>query len=473
MNSELNRLVGGRVLVIGDLMLDRYHIGEVKRISPEAPVPVVRVKHSYSVLGGGANVVRNLLGLKCEAVVMGMIGQDANGEQVKRMFNELGVESYLVESQSATITKTRIIGNNQQITRVDFEDNDIQVLAEDEDYILSKVEARIKDVDVVVISDYNKGFCSQRICRGVIEIASLNGKAVIIDPKCSDWSRYQGATVITPNIKELSDIVGVELTNDDSIILKAAQQVVSRYALHSLLVTRSEKGMSYITKDVASHIPTAAREVFDVSGAGDTVVATLASCISAGMEIMESITVANKAAGVVVAKMGTSPITYHELRNELSHNYMQSKIVDFSRLPQLVEELREAQKRTVFTNGCFDILHKGHVTYMQKAKALGDKLIVGLNSDASVKRLKGESRPINDEIARAEVLAALESIDYVVIFEDDTPLELIKVVCPDVLVKGGDYKIEDIVGREYAKETATIPFVDGFSTTKTIERSKR
>ncbi|MFR9605320.1 MAG: D-glycero-beta-D-manno-heptose 1-phosphate adenylyltransferase, partial [Rikenellaceae bacterium] len=209
------------------------------------------------------------------------------------------------------------------------------------------------------------------------------------------------------------------------------------------------------------------------SGAGDTGVATLAACMSAGMGIMEAITIANKAAGVVVAKMGTSPITYHELRNELSHNFTHSKIIGFDRLPQLIEELREAQKRTVFTNGCFDILHKGHVTYMQKAKAMGDKLIVGLNSDASVKRLKGESRPINDEMARAEVLAALESIDYVVIFEDDTPLELIKVVCPDILVKGGDYKIEDIVGREYAKETATIPFVDGFSTTKTIERSKR
>ncbi|MFI3278289.1 MAG: bifunctional D-glycero-beta-D-manno-heptose-7-phosphate kinase/D-glycero-beta-D-manno-heptose 1-phosphate adenylyltransferase HldE [Rikenellaceae bacterium] len=473
MNSELNRVVGGRVLVIGDLMLDKYHIGEVKRISPEAPVPVVRVKHSYSVLGGGANVVRNLLGLKCNAIVMGMVGQDANGEQIKRMFDELGVESHLVVSKSSTITKTRIIGNNQQITRVDFEDSDIHISSENEDFILSKVETRIKDVDIVVISDYNKGLCSERICRGVIDIASRNDKAVVIDPKCNDWSRYQGATVITPNIKELSDIVGADLANNDKDILKAAQAVVSRYSLHSLLVTRSEKGMSYVTQREASHIPTAAREVFDVSGAGDTVVATLAACMSAGMGIMEAITIANKAAGVVVAKMGTSPITYHELRNELSHNFTHSKIIGFDRLPQLIEELREAQKRTVFTNGCFDILHKGHVTYMQKAKAMGDKLIVGLNSDASVKRLKGESRPINDEMARAEVLAALESIDYVVIFEDDTPLELIKVVCPDILVKGGDYKIEDIVGREYAKETATIPFVDGFSTTKTIERSKR
>ncbi len=469
MNKELNILKGKRVLVVGDVMLDTYHIGDVKRISPEAPVPIVRVNRTYSVLGGAANVARNLLGLECLPYIISLLGNDHNGRTMLEMFADLNIKNDLFQTEHPTITKTRVIGNNQQVVRLDFE-TEIECLDKEiEQKILHAVEKALPEVDIVVISDYGKGVCNDTICQHVISASNLQGKKVIIDPKGKNWQKYRSATIITPNIKELSEVSGVEVRNENKDIHDTASKVLKSYNLKSLLVTRSEKGISYIAPEIYQDIPTEAKEVYDVSGAGDTVVATLAAALAADISIADAIYLANKAAGIVVGKIGTSPILFKELQAELQTNKPDSKLIPIEQLADILKQLRAQGRKIVFTNGCFDILHKGHVFYLERAKKMGDILILGLNSDSSVKRLKGESRPINDENARATVMAALESVDYVVVFTEDTPLNLIKIVAPDVLVKGGDYEIENIVGREYAKETVTIPFVDGYSTTKTIQ----
>lgn len=469
MIKELNILKGKRVLVIGDVMLDTYHIGDVKRISPEAPVPIVRVNRTYSVLGGAANVARNLLGLECFPYVISLLGNDNNGRTMQEMFADLNIKNELFKTEHPTITKTRVIGNNQQVVRLDFE-TEIECLNKEiENMILQAVEKALPEVDIVVISDYGKGICNDSICQHVISVSTQQGKKVIIDPKGKNWLKYRSATIITPNLKELSEVSGIEVKNENEDIHNIAESVLKKYNLNSLLVTRSEKGMSYIAPEALQDIPTEAKEVYDVSGAGDTVVATLAAALAADIPIADATYLANKAAGIVVGKIGTSPILFKELQAELQMGKPDSKLIPISELENTIKQLRVQGRKIVFTNGCFDILHKGHVFYLEKAKKMGDILILGLNSDSSVKRLKGESRPINDESARSTVMAALESVDYVVVFEEDTPLNLIKIVAPDVLVKGGDYEIEHIVGREYAKETVTIPFVDGYSTTKTIK----
>lgn len=468
MTTELNSIKDKRVLVIGDVMLDTYHIGDVKRISPEAPVPIVRIKNTYSVLGGAANVARNLLGLGCSPYVIGLLGNDNNGKTMQEMFADLAIRNEMFVTEHPTITKTRVIGNSQQVVRLDFETENECLSEETEQKLLNAVQRALPEVDIVVISDYGKGVCNDVICQHVIAASKQQGKKVIIDPKGTNWEKYRSATIITPNLKELSAVSGTEVKNEDEAIHHAADNILKEYSLASLLVTRSEKGMSYIAPEGFQDIPTEAREVYDVSGAGDTVVATLAAALAAGMPTIDAIYLANKAAGIVVGKMGTSPILFKELQAELQIGKPDNKLIPISELADTIKQLRAQEHRIVFTNGCFDILHKGHVFYLQKAKRMGDVLIVGVNSDSSVKRLKGESRPINDESARSAVLAALEAVDYVVIFTEDTPLNIIKIVAPDVLVKGGDYAIENIVGREYAKETVTIPFVDGYSTTNTI-----
>ncbi len=471
MKLKLNSVKGCRVLVVGDMMLDTYHIGGVKRISPEAPVPVVQVKRSYSVLGGAANVVRNLIGLGATPIAVGVVGDDASGEVVRSMFADLDVDCFLSCSAAPTITKMRVIGNDQQVVRIDFEQDNATLEAQVEAELIAQIEQRIAQCEIVVISDYGKGLCTERLCHAVIEAARAKGKVVVVDPKGTQWSKYRNATIVTPNIKELSEIYGAELPNEDAALREAATEILDRYKISSLLVTRSEKGLSYVAEDQDIVIPTEAREVFDVSGAGDTVVATLAAAMGAGLSINDSIFLANKAAGVVVGKMGTSPILLHELRAAVSAKQQGGdKIVSRENLDELLQLLRAQHSSVVFTNGCFDILHRGHVTYLERAKSLGDTLILGLNSDSSVRRLKGEGRPVNDELSRATVMAALSSVDYVVIFDEDTPYELIKAIKPDTLVKGGDYAIEQIVGREFAAHTTTIPFVDGFSTTNVLSK---
>lgn len=453
------------VLIIGDLMLDRYHFGSVSRISPEAPVPVVNVKKMTQTLGGAGNVANNIAHLQSSGRIVGACGRDADADTLKSMLDDIKTKYSFVETNSPTTTKLRVIGDKQQIVRLDFEEiTPIKDKLADE--AMKYIKKELDRCSAVVISDYGKGFCTFEVCEEVIRLAGNRKIPVIVDPKGSDWRKYAGATTITPNVKELGEAVGRNVENNDNDIVIAAREVIERTRVDYLVVTRSEKGITIVWREEYMHIPTEAREVFDVSGAGDTVVASLALCLGKGLDISEAVKVANKAAGIVVSKVGTAPVLLRELNESFN---MHSKIVNAEQLDSYLNRMKGMKKKIVFTNGCFDILHKGHVTYLRKAASMGDILILGLNSDSSVKRLKGEARPINSEMDRAEVLSALEFIDVITIFDEDTPLELIRKVQPDILVKGGDYTPETVVGREFAKKTVIIDFVDGYSTTKTIE----
>lgn len=458
------------VLVIGDLMLDKYYFGNVRRISPEAPVPVVKVNREVYTLGGAGNVVNNIINLKAKAYVIGAIGKDSNKNVIKQLLDEKQVNYHLLERNLPTITKIRVVGEHQQIVRIDFEE--VKPLEQEElervkQYILSL----INKVDCLVISDYGKGMVTFELSQFVIKQAQEKNLPVIVDPKGSDWNKYRGATVVTPNLKELSDLLKMEIKNDDKEIETYGQEVRRKYSLTYLLVTRSEKGMSLITANEVYHIRSEAKEVYDVSGAGDTVVATLATAMSTGINTLDAVKIANTAAGIVVGKIGTAPITLNELRNVLN-GYRNKKLKNLQDLLTEVAMLKAKGKKIVFTNGCFDILHRGHIEYLKEAKELGDVLIVGLNSDDSVRKIKGKDRPINKQEDRAELLASLEFVDYVVIFDEDIPYNLIKEIKPDVLVKGGDYKLEEIMGKEFAKKTITLPFIEGYSTTSIIEKMK-
>ncbi|WP_288745607.1 bifunctional D-glycero-beta-D-manno-heptose-7-phosphate kinase/D-glycero-beta-D-manno-heptose 1-phosphate adenylyltransferase HldE [uncultured Bacteroides sp.] len=470
MELDITRLVNKKILVIGDVMIDTYHIGKVKRISPEAPVPIVQVSQSYSVLGGAANVARNLVSLGCKAVVVGLVGGDANGGLMKEMLADLHIDNDLMNVNHPTITKIRILGNNQQIVRIDFEQDKFVLSTGDEEVLAQIIKKNISQCDAVVISDYGKGFCTYDVCQRAIAEAKRNNKFVIVDPKGTDWSKYAGATIVTPNLKELSDIIGCDIENEDKVIHEKSIHLLSQYQLDYLLVTRSEKGMTLTTLPNCYDIKTEAREVFDVSGAGDTVVATLSAALAALFPLLDAVYLSNKAAGIVVGKMGTTPIYYDELFKSIESNSFYNKLIDRSRLKEILFTLHAKQQKVVFTNGCFDVLHKGHVFYLQEAKKYGDILIVGLNSDASVKRLKGDSRPINKAIDRAAVLEALKCVDLIVIFDEDTPYNLIKEVQPDVLVKGGDYEVENVVGREFSKKVVLIDFQRGYSSTNIIHK---
>jgi D-beta-D-heptose 7-phosphate kinase/D-beta-D-heptose 1-phosphate adenosyltransferase len=457
---------GAKVLIIGDVMLDRYHFGTVSRISPEAPVPVVNVKKTTQTLGGAGNVANNIAHLESNAVIIGSCGSDPDGESVKSMLDNIKIDYRFVETGNPTTTKLRVVGDKQQIVRLDFE----EITYMKEKFAAEAIKCVmdvVADCNAVVISDYGKGFCTFEVCEEVIRVASGLGLPIIVDPKGSDWRKYSGATTITPNVKELSEAVGRSVENNDEDVVLAAREIIEKTRVEYLIVTRSEKGISIIWRHEHMHMPTDAREVFDVSGAGDTVVASLAVCLGIKTGITDAVKIANKAAGIVVSKIGTAPVLLSEL-NGCTDGCL--KILKNSQIDEYLERIRGMKRKIVFTNGCFDILHKGHVNYLRKAAALGDVLFLGLNSDLSVKRLKGDSRPLNLQDDRAEVLAALEFVDAIAIFDEDTPYELIRQVQPDVLVKGGDYRAEDVVGRDIAKKTVIIDFVDGYSTTATIEK---
>ena len=467
MNTDFS---SGSVLVIGDTMLDTYYLGGVKRISPEAPVPVVKVNRIQYTPGGAANVVNNLRALGCRSYLIGAAGADDNRDRLVSILNDLSIRHTLVESVNPTVTKIRIVGNHQQIARLDFE-NDTQRDQNAETEIIAAFDSLISGYQTVIISDYGKGICSDEVCRHIIASCRKSGKPVIVDPKKHEWEKYRGATIITPNMKELSDACGKEIVNSDEETSNAAEHLRASYNAGYVLVTRSEKGMTLAESGGISHLKVQAKEVYDVSGAGDTVVASLAAGISSGLDIHDAVRLANTAAGIAVSKFGTSPVSRGEISLALSASG-DSKLIDRSLIGAMCDHIRAEGKKIVFTNGCFDILHRGHVSYLRKAKALGDILILGLNSDDSVRRIKGPERPLNRETDRAEVLAGLSSVDHIVFFNEDTPLDLIREIRPDVLVKGGDYSLDNIVGREYSNETVTIDFVDGYSTTDIISRMK-
>ncbi len=459
------------ILVIGDVMLDHYLWGKCERISPEAPVQVVDIKKETTVLGGAGNVINNLIALDCEVFVLSAIGDDATGDELSKMLLLAGAKSLLaVEQNRKTSKKSRIIAAHQQVVRYDNESkNDVQ--EQTQNHIIEKFKNIIGDVDVVLLSDYGKGVLAKNLCEKLIKIANEHNKKVLVDPKGEDYSKYKNAYLLTPNKKEASIATKIKI-NNEADLLQAIAKLKNELNLGVSVVTLSEDGIA-IFDDKLTVIPTAAREVFDVTGAGDTVLAALGYMTALANNIYESVEFANLAAGVVVAKIGSATATLDEIeeyKSSLHKSPLEDSIKTHEQIEKISTFLKEKNKKVVFTNGCFDILHRGHVEYLKTARSFGDALILGLNSDASVRTLKGPSRPINNQFDRAIVLSALESVDFVVIFDEETPYELIKLIKPDILVKGGDYEGKEVVGSDVAKEVKLVTFVDGKSTTTIINK---
>ncbi|MBO6562193.1 MAG: D-glycero-beta-D-manno-heptose-7-phosphate kinase [Nisaea sp.] len=478
--AKVDSLAGVRLLCVGDAMLDRFVYGTVDRISPEAPVPVLRIQRETAMLGGAGNVVRNLVALGAEACFISVIGRDAAGRELTGLVaEEAGVESHLltIPGRETTI-KVRYVAGAQQLLRADQENVDAIDAGVEED-LISRAVADMEQSSALVLSDYGKGLLSRGGLAKLIGAARQKGRPVIVDPKGSDYGRYTGATVITPNRRELSEASGMPVDSVEAIVA-AARHIIETSGIESVLVTRSQDGMTYVSGDPKAeplHFEAVAREVFDVSGAGDTVVAVLAAALGRGLPIADGIELANAAAGIVVGKMGTAVAYASELAAAFrAHDLLQGevKVASADIIANRAKEWRAQGLRVGFTNGCFDLLHPGHVSLMRQAKAACDRLVVGLNSDASVARLKGPTRPVQSEASRAAVLASLATVDAVVIFGEDTPLELIKTVRPDVLVKGADYTVETVVGAEfvqsYGGKVVLAQLEDGHSTTATIAR---
>lgn len=474
--SRLNNIQAKNILVIGDIMLDTYFSGDVKRISPEAPVPVFRKKAQRSVLGGAANVAANLVAAGQNVSMMAVMGTDEVGERLNGIFKEKGIDTSLIlRTNRRTTEKTRFMAsNNQQVLRLDVEDTD-PLTTEDCNTLLNMLEKAISGYDIVLLSDYLKGLLTYDFTQGIIRTAKANGIPVVIDVKGTDAKKYSGATLLKPNLKEVVDLTGMTVENDEQIV-KASLALKEKSGVDYVLTTCGGRGMVLVGDNEPYFIDAVGQEVFDVTGAGDTTIAYLAACITNGMSIREAVDIANLAAGIQVSKVGTSSVYWSEIRERIASQAEGAihKIIS----GRSVEQFRSEHKnqKIVFTNGCFDILHIGHIRYLQEAAKLGDVLIVGLNSDASVKRLKGPERPINSEQERAEMLGALGFVDYVVVFEEDTPLNLINTIQPDVLVKGGDYSPNDVVGKTEVEsrggKLVLIPFVEGKSTTRIIEKIK-
>ena len=462
------------ILVIGDLMIDHYLWGKAERISPEAPVQVVDVANETAVLGGAGNVINNLIALGATVSVAAAIGDDPSGKELTLMLKSIGVktEGLVTQLGRKTSKKSRVVASNQQILRYDKESKE----AIDDAAVQKILSAVSKDLflyDAIILSDYGKGVVTSELAQGVITLARDNGKKVLVDPKGRDYSKYRSAYLLTPNKKEAAEATGIEI-KDDASLRSALTWLKEQCDLTYSMITLSEDGIAIFDKEL-KRFPTVAQEVYDVTGAGDTVIASMAFALGSGRCIDDAARFANLAAGVVVAKIGSATVTLDEIEEYeamLHRSSSDAHIKSFEEIARIVMRCREGEKRVVFTNGCFDILHVGHVKYLEVAKSFGDILIVGLNSDASVRALKGPSRPVNSGDDRAYILAALESVDYVVKFADDTPHELIKMLRPDVLVKGGDYRGKNVVGREFAGELRLVEFVEGKSTTSTIAKIK-
>lgn len=459
-----------KVLVLGDVMLDRYWFGATERISPEAPVPVVKVQQNEERAGGAANVAMNIASLNVPVTLHGLIGQDDAGRALDKLLGEHRIQNHCVAiSSHPTITKLRILSRHQQLLRLDFEEGFHNV---DSQPLLVKLADEITAYGALILSDYGKGTLDS--VQQMIQIARKANVPVLIDPKGTDFERYRGATLLTPNMSEFEAVVG-KCQNEEEIVAKGLKMIAD-FELSALLVTRSEKGMTLLRPNQdAFHLPTQAKEVYDVTGAGDTVISVLATAIADGRALEEACYLANAAAGVVVGKLGTSTITPVELEQAI-HQRTETGfgVTDETTLKNYVAQAKARGEKIVMTNGCFDILHPGHVSYLENARKLGDRLIVAVNTDDSVKRLKGESRPINELDARMAVLAGLASVDWVVPFGEDTPQRLIGEILPDLLVKGGDYKPEEIAGSQEVwangGEVRVLNFENGCSTTNVIKK---
>lgn len=465
------------ILCLGDVMLDRFIYGQVHRISPESPVPILHTSRSFSMIGGAGNVARNMASLGANVIFIGIVGNDSVAFELdENLKNTPGITPYLFrESNRQTIQKTRFIAQGQQLLRVDeevvkpcTEKTEAEILA-----LCAKLETNCQ---AVVLSDYQKGFFTENFTQKLIHI--FQGKPIIVDPKGRSYTKYAGATLLTPNLKELQDYCGISF-QDQSHMEEEAQKVCNDLNLKSVLVTQGSQGMTLLDNAAPPfQISAQAREVFDVSGAGDTVVATLAACMASKMPLKDACRLANVAAGIVVGKVGTATVSVQELQAAIYHHdtlHTEEKVLSLAQAVDRLKDWRRQGLRVGFTNGCFDLLHLGHLHSIQEAAAHCDRLIVAINSDASVKRLKGPSRPIHSQETRSQVLAALAIVDMVVIFDEDTPIKPIEALLPDVLIKGGDYTIDQIVGaslvQAHGGQVVIVPIKEGHSTTLTIEKT--
>jgi D-beta-D-heptose 7-phosphate kinase/D-beta-D-heptose 1-phosphate adenosyltransferase len=473
MTMHIPTFEGANVLVVGDLMLDRYWHGGTSRISPEAPVPVVHVNKNEERAGGACNVALNIATLGAQCTVMGLCGNDESANILEQLLGNAGVRHNFIRlSGNSTVTKLRVMSRSQQLMRLDFEDG---FIGQDLSLLEQQFEAQLQHHNVVVCSDYGKG--TLRSINRLIEMCNKHDVPVLVDPKGNDFSCYSGASLITPNLSEFAAVAGVCETEDQ--LVEQANALAEKYDIEAILVTRSEHGMSLMQRGYDPvHVPTQAKEVFDVTGAGDTVISTLAASLGAGLSLERAMVLSNLAAGVVVGKSGTACVTLKELEAAVIQNSSNTEhgILEEAELLALVETSRARGETIVMTNGCFDILHAGHVTYLEQASELGDRLLVAVNVDDTVRRLKGEDRPVNPLQNRMRMLAALRCVDWVVAFSEDEPTRLICDISPDILVKGGDNDAEKIPGgdcvREAGGQVMVLTYVDGVSTTRIIDSIK-
>lgn len=467
-----------RILCVGDVMVDRFVYGNVNRISPESPIPVLQSQRNFTVLGGAGNVARNLLSLGATCHLLTVSGDDQTADELETLLmNERNLKTFVVRDiNRITTCKTRFIASGQQMLRVDNEITTI-IDQDTQSQLLELFTKKIIETNVVILSDYAKGIFDDQFCQTLIQIAKAAGASVIIDPKGKNYDRYRDATLLTPNIKELSEAVKHPIQSHHDLVV-AAQDLCKELNITAMLVTQGADGMTLVTEEGFTHIPTEAKEIFDVSGAGDTVISTLATALSANLSLLDAAKLANKAAGIAVGKVGTATVTVDELQaaleNEAHTTTTFGGVYSKAGALECIKMWRRQGLTVGFTNGCFDLLHLGHLHILKKAAAVCDRLIVGVNSDASVKRLKGETRPIQNEETRSEVLATLNCVDAVVVFDEPTPLQLIELFEPDVLIKGADYTIDRVVGAQVVQarggKVVLIDLKQGHSTTTTIKR---
>jgi D-beta-D-heptose 7-phosphate kinase/D-beta-D-heptose 1-phosphate adenosyltransferase len=477
----LNGFHAAKVLVLGDVMLDRFVYGSVERISPEGPIPVVNVDRFADMPGGAANVARNIADLGSKVILLGVVGADIPGEDLRAQLAASPTISarLTIDGSRATTVKTRYVADGQQVMRADRESRD-PLSPEVAERLLDALASALAEADLVVLSDYAKGVLSDAVTRAAIEAARRRGKRIIVDPKSKDFTKYRGATIITPNRLELQQACGEDCGTHEQVVA-GARGILEQGICESLVVTRGKDGMSVVGADgTAAHLPTAARQIFDVSGAGDTVIATLALGLIAGGNVIDAAALANVAAGIAVGKRGTATVTTGEIIGMLTPTDGRTdplKIFSLDSVQHLVRGWREQGLKIAFTNGCFDLLHPGHISLLDQARGTADRLVIGLNSDLSISRLKGPNRPVQGEVARATVLAAVKSVDAVVIFGEDTPLQLIDALRPDVLVKGADYTLDTVVGADLVLKrggkVVLAELLPGHSTSDTLNRFER
>ncbi len=474
----LNGFHASRVLVVGDVMLDRFVYGSVERISPEAPIPVVNVERFVDMPGGAANVARNIAAMGARAILLGVVGDDPAATDLRTQLAACpAIDARLIADASRpTSVKTRYVAEGQQVMRADRESRKA-LSALVERALLEEFALALRDAAVIVFSDYAKGVLSESVTRAAIEIARRAGKTIIVDPKSRDFAKYRGATLLTPNRLELQQACGLECIDDDEVVA-GARRVLDQAICEVMVVTRGKDGMSVVESNGgAAHLPTAARAVFDVSGAGDTAVAAIALAMSVGADVRQAAGLANIAAGIVVGKRGTATVTTGEIMATLQPidgRTDPQKIFALDTVLQLTRAWRDQGLKIAFANGCFDLLHPGHISLLEQARRSADRLIVGLNADMSIRRLKGPNRPVQSEVARATVLAAIKSVDAVVIFAEDTPIDLIETLQPDVLVKGADYTLDKVVGADFVMarggKVLLVDLLNGHSTSDTVRR---